>query len=148
MDLKTKLLDECKRQLAYKVKSLRATIAGINESANVESKSSAGDKHETGRAMMQLEQEKLARQLQELLLQQLDLEKINPHVRTEKIGPGSLIETSNGTFFIATAMGKVQLESKEVLVVSAQSPIGKKFAENQGENFVLNHKIYSIKAVF
>ena len=52
--------------LASKIVELTRMQTELLEGALDDSKSSAGDKHETARAMMQLEQEKFAGQLQDL----------------------------------------------------------------------------------
>ncbi|MFN3640578.1 MAG: hypothetical protein ACK4UK_06640, partial [Flavobacterium sp.] len=50
-----------------RIVSLREMIAGLTEDAKNDAKGSAGDKHETGLAMMHLEQEKLNHKLTEVL---------------------------------------------------------------------------------
>ena len=62
---KQKLLQACSDHLKEKINSLNSIINEVYESSNSESKSSAGDKHETTKAMMQLELEKLGTQLKE-----------------------------------------------------------------------------------
>ena len=64
--IKEKIIEACRAYLQEKQTSLQLIITDINEATHTETKSSAGDKHETGRAMMQLEQEKLNKQLAEI----------------------------------------------------------------------------------
>lgn len=94
-------------------------------SANEESKSSVGDKYETGRAMMQIERDKAAHQLEEALklknvLDQLQVE--NSHAR---IGLGSLVITPDKKIFISIGIGKLTIANEEFLVVAPTSPLGK-----------------------
>lgn len=49
--LKEQLLDHCNSYIGLKLETIRHAIANAQESANDDTKSSAGDKHETGRAM-------------------------------------------------------------------------------------------------
>ena len=58
------------------MKTIEHTMQSNQEALDSESKSSAGDKHETGRAMLQLEMEKAGQQLQEVEKMKLILEKI------------------------------------------------------------------------
>ena len=62
MLLKQNIYSQCLLILNQKIEELNSALATATESANNETKSSAGDKHETARAMMQLEQEKLSLQ--------------------------------------------------------------------------------------
>ena len=75
MEIKESLLHFCQDYVRQKQEVLKKRGASLQESLNSETKSSAGDKHETGRAMVQLEQEKLGQQLQEI-------EKNDPSLKT------------------------------------------------------------------
>lgn len=67
-----------------------ATISIHNET-----KSSAGDKHETGRAMAQLEQEKLGKQLQLIKNLRDAASRISFSEINSQIGFGSLVKWNN-----------------------------------------------------
>ena len=56
--IKTLLFDHCKSFLESKLHGYKKSLDLLYESLNSEIKSSAGDKHETGRALIQLEIEK------------------------------------------------------------------------------------------
>ena len=64
--LKKQVFDHCWDTVLKQEKSLLNRQQLLRESLESEQKSSAGDKHETGRAMVQLEQEKLGKQLHKL----------------------------------------------------------------------------------
>ena len=91
-------------------------------------KSSAGDKHETARAMMQLENEKISRQLDETLKQKNDLEKIDIAAAMPVIASGSLIKANNMYFFMGIPLGRINVGDKQVIVFSLHSPLGQKMA--------------------
>ena len=128
---KQKLVQACSDYLKDKINSLNTIINEVTESSNSESKSSAGDKHETSRAMMQLEIEKLGGQLKEVELQLAEFEKINFNKTFQRVEQGSLVETSKGYFFIASSIGKITVEEKTVFVISGKSPLAVAFAEKQ-----------------
>src|SRR5688572_28358541 len=94
---KASLLKHCTSFLIEKAQYLRDTIREMQQSANEETKSSVGDKYETGRAMAQLEIEKLSAQLKEIEKQQDSLSTIiiTPQT-TPKIG--SVVMTTQGNF--------------------------------------------------
>lgn len=146
---KTLLLQQCKSVLASKMAHLHTELSEISESMSNETKSSVGDKHETARARMQAEQEKLGRQLSGLELQLKELERISTTEAHVTIGPGSLVETNKGFFFISAALGKVICDGKEVYAISPQSPLAQKMKGlKAGSEFEFNTIQYKIKGVF
>jgi hypothetical protein len=145
LQLKIKTLQECKRLTEEKIMVLTSALNDITEAANNDTKSSAGDKYETGRAMMQQEHEKLSKQLAELQTQKKHLEKTEA-AETSHICGGSLVQTSAGIFFIATALGKIKVNGIEIFVISPLSPIGKLLTSAKN-SFALNGTTYHIKAV-
>jgi len=55
--LKKELLQYCEDQVDQRHSKIKQTIADIEESLMEESRSSSGDKHQTGRAMLQINRE-------------------------------------------------------------------------------------------
>jgi transcription elongation GreA/GreB family factor len=143
-----KLLALCHRFIDDRINTIQTAISAAQESANDETKSSAGDKYETGRAMMQIEIEQNAKQLAEAARQKSILNQINPSLVSDTVQPGSIITTDNGNFFIAVSVGQVQLEGKSFMVVSAQSPVGSKLMGNKvGAIVSFANKRYTIHRV-
>lgn len=119
----------------------------VRDAAN-DSKSTAGDKHETSRAMMQLEQEKLGSQLRILEEQQQQLALISQLQQSPKIINGSLIETDRGNIFIGVALGKLNAGGQDVICITNQSPLGKLLTgKSSGESVSLNTIKYTILSV-
>lgn len=148
VDEKRKLLAHCVSFLNSRIETAQEAIRMAQESANDETKSSAGDKYETGRAMMQLEIEKNSTQLEEALKQKKILDAINIELQPVKIQNGSLVLTDQGNFFIAISVGLVKIESKSYAIVSAQSPIGARlFGLKQGDTFLFANKAYRISEI-
>jgi hypothetical protein len=131
MSFKQQLIEECNRYFDDKVNALRDIMLEITNSANNETKSSAGDKHETARAMMQLEQEKLSKQITDLAAQKNEFDKIDFSKTSQAIALGSLVETTKGSFLIAASIGKITVNDKVVFVISNQSPLGSEFSGKQ-----------------
>jgi transcription elongation GreA/GreB family factor len=121
--LKQQLIQACKDHFKQKIASLNIFISEVTESSNAESKSSAGDKHETSKAMMQLEREKLGNQLKEAEEQLAEFEKINFSKSFQAVEQGGLIETDKGYFLIAGSVGKLTVDSKTAYVISERSPL-------------------------
>ena len=120
---KEKIITTCKLLLQQKITDLTMALASVNEAANNETKSTAGDKHETAKAMMQLEQEKLSKQLAILNLQLNDLQKIDVTKKHSVISNGSLVKTNNGMLFIGVGLGKIKVNETDVVAISFLSPL-------------------------
>jgi hypothetical protein len=126
MSFKQKIYAHCLQILNTKIQDLEKILAELSESATNNTKSSAGDKHETGRAMIQIEQETIGKQLHEALEQKLLLEKIDITTPSLQVIKGSLVATNKGYLFLSIALGKIIVDEKAVMVISSQSPLGMK----------------------
>jgi len=109
-----------------KVQHLQQVLADLKESGATETKSTAGDKHETALAMLQIEQANARAQLKEVLDQKSTLEKINAGLTTVQIVNGSLVKTNRGWLYVSTALGKASVANITVTALSPQSPLGTK----------------------
>jgi len=145
--LKERLFLHCEDLIAEKVQSLKVALSQITESANNETKSSVGDKHETARAMMQLEQEKLSRQINDALQVQTELSSLPKNTSTS-VTKGSLISTNRGQIYIAVALGKIEFEKNTVIIISDKSPLALKFMGlKQGASLDFNGVNYQITSI-
>jgi len=118
------LFDYCQQYISDRIAMVSDAMKAAQEAANSETKGSAGDKHETGRAMMHLEKEKNARQLAEHLKLKKVLAQINPEESSQQVGLGSLIITNSGIYYLSIAIGKVEIGGEMYFVISPVSPIG------------------------
>lgn len=123
--IKGTLLQECKEYVSKRIATSTQAMEGAQQAANEEGKSSAGDKYETGRAMMQIERDKAAQQLNEALKLKEILDRINPELHHEKISLGSLVITSTLKIFVTIGIGKLKVDGNDFLVVAPASPLGK-----------------------
>jgi transcription elongation GreA/GreB family factor len=146
---KSRLLQAAKENLQHKINTLNDQLAELTRGIENESKSSAGDKHETARAMVQLEQEKLGRQLQELERQTEILKQISSEEKTTDIRLGSVIRTNKEIFFLSIPMGRLIFEGNEIILLSTTSPLGNLLIHKKlGEVADLNGKTYQIHEFF
>lgn len=125
LQIKQRLFEECVKYVQLKIEAAQKGMNDAQSAANNETKSSVGDKYETGRAMMHLEKNKFALQLSEALQLKQQLNQIQQDKTSTQVEQGSLIKTNKGIFLIAISIGKVQLESQSYFVISLASPIGK-----------------------
>lgn len=124
MSNKKEIIEYCRVLISEKLDELKSQVNELMNDAESDSKSSAGDKHETARAMMQLEQEKLNRQISEFQKQEEALNTIRTDVESDEVRVGSLVKTDKGTILIAVPIGKVMITNESCMVVSPISPIG------------------------
>lgn len=125
MSLKLNLYSQCQHLVDSRYQMIQQHIADLQQSLTSETKSSAGDKHETGRAMVQLEREKAGHQLAEINKIRLILSKINPKTTHSHVGLGSVVFTSKANYYIAASLGPLELDGKTYYAISAGTPIGK-----------------------
>lgn len=139
--LKQHLYDLCLHDVTARITSVQNAIQSAQSDAGEETKSSAGDKYETGRAMMHLEIEKLSTQLNDALKSKKILEQLDPDKETHKVQPGSIILTTNGNFFMAISAGPFKAEGKDFFCISPGSPIGSiLLGKEAGERFQFRNK--------
>lgn len=131
MNQKAEIIKYLSNLLDSRISEINAAIILLKESRDNESKSSAGDKYETARAMAQIELDKLQQQLQNQNTLKTELLKIQPKAITEKTGFGSLVNTSTGNYFISVGLGKMELHQEIIYAVSLASPIGQALKDTQ-----------------
>jgi hypothetical protein len=148
MNLKHKIYNHCLQVTNDKVTMLQKVLADLKESGSNETKSTAGDKHETALAMLQIEQANTRGQLQEALTQKAALEKIDPSITAIIIVNGSLVKTNRGYLFISIALGKALIENNTVTTLSSRSPLGQiLMGLKTGEIAVINNTEYIIESI-
>ena len=126
MTLKQQIYARCREMVAGKLQLLQDQLKELSDSAANETKSTAGDKHETALAMLQLEQEKVRHQLAEAREQRAILDRLDISLPTDKIIMGSLVRTDRGYLFISLGLGKIIADEITVVVLSPRSPLGMK----------------------
>ncbi len=136
---KTEIIQFCLNEVESKINQLENDIQDLNTSLNQETKSSAGDKHETGRAMVQLEIESYSKNLKDKSNQRDFLKRQLGNSDHE-----NLFTTNNGTYFLSVGLGKLKIKNEIVFVISKDSPIGQLLIKaNSGEIILFNgQKIY------
>jgi len=122
--IKQSLQQLCREYLITKIDQTEKAMEEAQLAANNETKSSAGDKHETGRAMMQLEIEKYSKQLTEWLKTLKILDNIDAAKPCRIVSAGALVFCSSGNYYISVAAGKLKYEGQNYYAISAASPIG------------------------
>ncbi|REE27972.1 hypothetical protein DFQ09_101814 [Winogradskyella pacifica] len=123
MTIKDELYKSCLKFVNDRLLTVQNTILDIQNSLQSETKSSAGDKHETGRAMLQLEREKAGHQLAEIEKQKQILQKVNSESKHTKVALGSIVKTTKSNYFIAISAGEIRIKDCKIYAISVATPI-------------------------
>lgn len=123
-ELKVLFLNALYSLVDEKVNSATSAIDATTESKNTATKSTAGDKHETGRAMMERELALSNAQLQKAQFLKNELSKISLEVDVTSVQLGALVVTSHGNYFISIGLGKINVLGDDCYAISGGSPLG------------------------
>lgn len=144
--IKEQLLQHCLSEVEERITTNSKILERLQDSLTQETKSSAGDKFETSRAMLQIDVDRHQGLIikAKALKQQLSVISIEP---SDIVREGSLVRTSGVTYFIAVGIGKIK-EPELVYVISKDSPIGKKLmGRQQGHPISFNTISFTILSV-
>ncbi len=138
----------CTDLLEARRRALENTMAVLKADLQNEAKSTAGDKHETGRAMLQLEMEKLGQQLLNTQ-KQVEILKRIPYQKTQNtVASGSLLEMQQGVYFISLGLGAIQVNGTEVVCLAPGAPLGQELlGKPAGASVMFRNQLFTIKAI-
>ncbi|MHA8096107.1 hypothetical protein U8591_03095 [Aquirufa antheringensis] len=114
------------------------------ESRDSDTKSSAGDKFETGREMMQREMNKLSALVDNTLNSIAKLDRLADLPASAVISEGSLVETDQETYFISIGYGKLD----SIYAISIESPLGLELkGKRVGDRIEMRGRHITIKSI-
>lgn len=145
MQIKKQLHQLCAEQILSRITDAETAIAEARKASENDTKSSAGDKYETGRAMMQQEIDLNTRQLLEAKKIQAQLQQISADAVHITAQTGSLVATDQGDFYLAVSAGALFIDGKKYQAISLASPIGTQLkGKKTGDIILLNGKSFKI----
>ncbi len=148
LDVKKQLFNQCLSFVDNRLLAVKSTIVDIQESLDSETKSSAGDKHETGRAMLQIDLEKAGNQLGEIQKTKDILRKIDLNKTLETVCLGSVVYTSNANYFIGISAGTLTVDNVKFYAVAKDTPIGQLLVTKRaGDEINFRDQTFKIKKV-
>lgn len=122
--MKKQLLELAKAKVQIRLSEAKKAMEAAQNAANEDTKSSAGDKFETSRAMAHNDLNLYTRQWHEANLDKNILNSIDPENTFVLAGQGSLVKTSMGIFFLCISSGVLEVAGEKVMLTSLLSPIG------------------------
>lgn len=145
---KAVLVTHLRDLLEQRTTSLMAELATTREARNSDTKSSAGDKHEVGRAMVQQELDRLEARLSTVWSMQQELARLQVDGVHQQVGLGSLVTTEHGTYFVAIGLGALELDGERCYIISLASPLGQALrGKRSGETITFNGERRTIISV-
>lgn len=117
--------------LSERIAASAEAIASTHAALVSDTKSSAGDKHEVGRAMVQQELDKLQAQQAQLVHLRHELHGVPLDRVHDRVAFGSMVVTDGGTYFVAIGLGRLEVEGRTCYAVSLASPIGQVLKDQQ-----------------
>ncbi len=146
--VKQQLYDHCQAYIQNRLQRVQKNIQEIQEALGSETKSSAGDKHETGRAMIQLEREKLGVQLSEIQKVQELFKRVPLSGGYKTVSLGSLVSTDTYGYYVAVSAGEVRIDNVVYYAIAPNTPIGKLLlGKSEHELVTFNGKEMVIRAI-
>ncbi|MBW1298965.1 3-oxoacyl-ACP synthase [Aquimarina litoralis] len=143
------LYHRCQQFVEDRLDRIQNRMSSIQESLTSETKSTAGDKHETGRAMLQLEREKTGVQLSEAKKLSEILSKVDIHSKSSVARLGSIVKTTTGNYFLSISVGEVIADDEIYFAIGIHTPIGKLLlGKTNGEHFHFNGKEIVIEHIY
>lgn len=145
MKLKERVHSESIKILEAKILNLKTEIDAIQESAISDTKSSMGDKYETGREVMMQERNRLGSQYDLYVKQLAILKNLDPSKSNASVAKGSLVKTDKGVFYLSVPLGNIKLENMSIFVISEGAPIAKAMIGAQTKtSLTFNNQKYTI----
>lgn len=142
------ILEACFAYVHNKIAEVTLAMESAGTSLQEDTKSSAGDKYETGREMIQQD---LNRFQQQISLAQEDLHTLQRIKQTEPsatVSLGTVLKTDkHNWYFIAISIGRLQAYP-DLFVISPVSPIGKLLlGKRKGDKINFNNESFMIDCV-
>ena len=147
-NIKKQLYQLCQQFIEQRIETAETALEQAREASNDDTKSSAGDKFETTREMMQQDISRNKLLLLDAKQNLQVLEAIKDLPDSDRIKGGSLVVTSEGVFYIGISAGQLNVDGKTYFAISALSPIGQLLLGKQIKDVVsFNQKEYRILEV-
>ena len=148
LKIKEALFNQCEAFVNKRLQTIEAVMSSNQKALQSETKSSAGDKHETGRAMLQLEMEKAGQQLTGIVQMKSILVKIDISKSSKNACLGSVIITDKVRYFLSISAGKLVIADKNYFAISVSSPIGKLLlGKQENDSFFFNGQTIEINEI-
>jgi transcription elongation GreA/GreB family factor len=145
LNLRERLYAACSSHLEERINSLLKEIKDLEQALRNEAKSSAGDKYETGREMINAELHKLGLQLESFRKMKLNLGRIALNKPSDTVAPGAVVKTTAGNYYLAVPAGEITVDGKKYYTLGIQAPFAQAMlGKSVGESISWNDRSFEI----
>ncbi|WP_111539803.1 transcription elongation factor [Mesonia algae] len=147
--MREELLRSCYGYVNERILRLEASVRDLEHDLGNETKSSAGDKYETSREMINAEISQLERQLKEFkklkgILSLPQLQKASTAIQL-----GSIVITNTANYFVAIPVGEVNINKEKFYAIGINSPMAQLLnGKQKGDVFTFREKEVKILDVY
>lgn len=122
---KKQCIEELVKIMTDELQELKQHQSDLQSALQAESRSTAGDKHDTSRAMIHLEQEKIQFQLGNIQKQIVALQQFEKQPASENAQSGSFLVLDSGQVILfGIGLGRKKIKYGEVYCVALDTPVG------------------------
>jgi len=147
LELKIKLIEECKKLQLKVVENLKMAMDDAQQSAN--EYGPPKDRYDSFRMQLLRKKDMYGQQMEKALNELYALEKIDTEKEMNTVGFGSVVITNEQKLFISIGLGKLMLKNEIYYAVSLMVPICKAlYGKKKGDAVEFNGKKNEIKEVF
>jgi transcription elongation GreA/GreB family factor len=147
MTTKQQLLQICNERVDKRIQDYKEEIHLIKESIESNDKGNSED-DDAGNGKLLNDLEKNMAYLNDALKAKEHLKQIKTNVNSTEAVLGSVVKTDSMSFYLATSIGKIELENKEYFAISLSSPIGQLLKnKKQNDRFEFNQTKYVITEI-
>jgi len=147
--LKTSLKHYCVTLLEERLNTANDLIAAAQESANNDSKSSAGDKYETSRAMGHLQKEMYQLQAARIRQELLIAGSTELKLCAGAVKAGAIVLADDILVFVSVGLGRKVVAGRTVLFLSEDAPFYKDlYLKNVNDTITIAKQLYTIRDIW
>lgn len=140
---------QCLEAIKSRIEHAEYALLQAREASQDDTKSSAGDKYETTREMMQQDIDRNNSQLYEAKRILFQLEQCKDAAISKRVGAGSIVKTSRTLLYIAVSIGQLQVHGQSLMAISPATPLGQVLiGKERGDDFVFNGISQIIEGVY
>ena len=127
MSVDLQFKSKCKKKLLDMIQSnineLESIQRRLYNDKSDETKSVVGDKYETSRAMVQMEEDQIKHKIGLFHQKYSKVKMLDTSQKLEVIGPGAIVKMEIGSFYISVAEKSLIIENNKVYFISPESPL-------------------------
>ena len=147
LELKRKLVEECRKQLEKVVNNLKTAMDEAQQSAN--EYGLPKDRYDSFRMQQLNKKDMFGQQMKKSLDELYALEKIDLKKEMTKAGFGAVVYTTEQKIFISIGLGKLLLDQETYFAVSVHVPLAIALnGKQKGDSFDINGKKIEILDLF